>query len=331
MEQNLIHNNKKTKKILSSNLFTLGIIVVVMIIAMTAVKPDYLSGANILVLSRSVAVYALIGFSQMISLSSGGMNLSVGATGAMAAVMAGFVMEVIGGSALMAMVVGMVAALACGVLNGLLIYRNGGVGVASFLVTLATSSVFYGIILTITESKPYYNILDSFNAIGNTTVLGVSSSLIIMIVIAVVLFVMYKRTKLGKQILAFGANSKAAELYGVSRFKTVMAVNIIAALLAGFAGLMVVCRIGSAQPDIGSDWMLLSFSTTLIGGAYMNGGKVNVWGTILGALIVVIVENALVHLKVDIYWNELFNGAMILIVVAAERIKNLRQSRISNT
>lgn len=327
--QGTMLKKSKWKTLTSSNLFSLAIIVAVMFVVMVLVKPDYLSSANIVTLGRTLAITTLVGYAQLISLSAGGMNLAIGSVGAMSAIFSGIMMERLGMGAGVAFLVGIAVALVCGVINGLLIYRNGGVGVASFLVTLATSSIFTGIVLTVTESKPLYKLSDDFINIGNTKVLGVTTSVFIMLAIAVALFILYRQTRLGKQMLAFGANPKAAELYGVSKFKTVLVVNVLSALVAGLAGMLVVMRIGSAQPDIGTDWMLMSFSAALIGGTYMNGGKVSIWGTILGALIITIVENALVHMKIDIYWNQLFNGAIILIVVAAERIKNFRQSKIN--
>lgn len=317
----------KARKFFSSNLVSLGIIIIAMVVVMRIVKPNYFSITNIQTLCRTLAIYTLVGFSQMISISSGGMNLAVGSMGAVAGMMAGLFMEWVGAPAGVALVMGLAAAAVCGAINGLLIYRNGGVGAASFLATLATSSIFYGIVLTVTKSKPFYGITNTFAAIGNSTIAGLPTMFFIMLAVALILYFLYKKTRLGKQILAFGANSKAAEMYGVSKLKTVLVVNVLSALMAGLAGLMVVCRSQSAQPDIGSDWMLLSFSAALIGGAFMNGGKVNVWGTILGALIVGIVENALIQLNVNIYWNELFNGAIILIVVALDRIRALRQSK----
>lgn len=308
-----------------SNTTILIPIILGMLAAMRMIKADYLSAANLLTLGRTLSIYTLVGFAQMASMSGGGMNLSVGAVGAMSAVLSGLVMEKAGAPTALAIAVGITAALLCGIVNGLLIYRNGGVGVASFLVTLATSSVFTGIVLTITQSKPYYDMNKSFLAVGNTTVFIFPTSLLIALLIAALLFFFYRKTRAGKQILAFGANSKAASLYGVSKLRTVLMINVLSALLAGAAGLFVVMRIGSAQPDIGTDWMLMSFSAALIGGCSMNGGRVQVWGTVLGALIITIVENSLVHLKVDIYWNQLINGAIILIVVALKGLRRFRR------
>lgn len=312
------------KGLISSNTFSVLIIIAIMLTVMIIIKPDYLSASNIATLSKVLAVTAIVGFSQMISISSGGMNVSIGATGALSAIIAGWMMEVAGIPTLLALLSGLIVGVICGVINGYLIYRNGGVGVASFLVTLATASVFTGINLTITQGRPFHKIPDSFISIGNSMFLGLPKSAYIMLVLAIALFLGYKYLNTGKQVLAFGANPKAAQLYGISKFKTLMVVNITAGILAAAAGLIVVMRISAAQPDIGSEWMLLSFAAPLIGGTRMAGGKVSILGTILGAVVLTIVTNALVHLKVDVYWNQLINGLIILLIVATDRMRKIK-------
>lgn len=329
MEDNVNVGFSKTKSIakrlISSNTFSVLIIIAIMLTALIIIKPNYLSASNIATLSKVLAVTAIVGLSQMISISSGGMNVSIGATGALSAIVAGWILEVAGMPAPLAIMSGLIVGAICGVVNGYLIYRNGGVGVASFLVTLATASVFTGINLTISQGRPYHKIPDSFISIGNSLFLGLPKSIYIMLVLAVVLFLGYKYLNTGRQVLAFGANPKAAQLYGISKFKTLMVVNIAAGILAAVAGLIVIMRISAAQPDIGSEWMLLSFAAPLIGGTRMAGGKVNILGTILGAVVLTIVTNALVHLKVDVYWNQLINGLIIFTIVAIDRMRTIKK------
>jgi len=126
-------------------------------------------------------------------------------------------------------------------------------------------------------------------------------------------------------MLAFGGNNKAAELYGVSKFKVVLASCMIASVLASVAGILAMIRIEAAQPNMGADWMLLSFAAPLIGGTRNSGGKVNVLGTILGAFALTIITNALIHLKVNVLWNELIYGTIILLAVTIDRIRYIRK------
>ena len=313
------------KKIRKSNGFSVSLIIICMIAVMCIIKRNYLSADNVSALLKVLAVTSLVGTSQMISIASGGMNVSIGSTGAMSAIFAGLLMQNSGLPVPAAILIGLLTGAACGVINGLLIFRNGGVGVASFLTTLATNSVFTGIIYMITTGHGVSKIPASFVSIGNTKLGAIPTSMVIMLIILILVYLMFRYTGQGKQILAFGANPKAAELYGISRFGTIMRVNILASVIAAVAGMMVVMRVGTAQPDIGSDWMLQSFAAPLIGGTRQAGGKVNVFGVILGALVLTIIENALVHLSVDVYWTELINGVVIIVIMALDRLRSMKK------
>jgi len=328
-------NNQSTaiarawKKISKSSIFSSALIVIVLLGVMLILKPNYLSGTNIYTLFKVMTVTAIVGFSQMVIIGCNGLNLAVGATGALSAVIAGWSMTIAGLPWWVSVLFGLAIGILCGVVNGLLIYRAGGVGVAFFLITLATSSVFKGITLTITSGNPYYgpdNKMDAaFLAMGNAKILGLPASFFIMLAVAILLMLMYRYLSIGRQMLAFGANFKAAELYGVSKFKVVLFSNMLAGFLAGIAGILAMIRIEAAQPNMGADWMLMSFAAPLIGGTRNSGGKVNVIGAILGALALTIISNALVHLKMDVYWKELIYGLIILLAVTIDRIRYIRK------
>ena len=331
-------NNERTKpvgipglikKLTGSSLFGAVIIVAVLLAVMLIIKPTYLSEKNIYVLAEVLTVTAVIGFSQMIVIACGGLNLSVGSIGALAAVIAGWAMEVVGMPWPLGVLMGLLTGLICGVINGLLIYRAGGVGVAFFLITLATSSVFKGMNLTITQGKPFYGPNgawdEAFLNMGSGKILGLPASFFIMIVIAALLVFMFTKMSIGRQILAFGANNKAAQLYGVSKFKVVLWGSIIAGVLASIAGILAMIRIEAAQPNMGADWMLMSFAAPLIGGTLLTGGRVNVIGAIFGAFALTIITNALVHLRVDTYWNELIYGIIILLAVTIDRLRYIKK------
>lgn len=313
------------KRLSKSSMFGALIIVVVLLGVMLIIKPTYLSGKNIYALATVLSVTAVIGFSQMIIISCSGLNLSIGSIGALSAVVAGWSITAVGLPWWLCVVLSIATGFACGVINGLLIYRAGGVGVAFFLTTLATASIFQGLNLTITRGNPFYGpegkMPPDFLALGTTKILGLPSSFLIMIFIAVVLALMYGKMAIGRQILAFGANNKAAELYGVSKFRVVITTNVISGVLASLAGVLSMIRIEAAQPNMGADWLLMSFAAPLIGGTLLSGGRINVAGAVLGAVALTIIKNALIHLKVDTYWNMLIYGLIILLAVTIDRLR----------
>lgn len=308
------------QKIKISNFIGPVIIPVFLLIIMLILKPNYLSGTNINMITKVLTITTLIGFAQMITIATGGLNLSIGAIGALSAIIAGGAMDVYGVPAFLALIIGIAVGIICGGINGLLIYRAGGVDAAFFLITLATASLFQGINLTITSGNPFYGIDPNFFKYGDTEILGIPLSFFHMLGISILIALLFGRLSIGRQILAYGANNKASQIYGVSKFRVVITSNILSGGVAAIAGMVALIRVQTAQPNMGSDWLLLSFAAPLIGGTKLSGGKVNVFGCILGALALTIISNGLVHLAVNVLWNTLIYGSVILLSVMLGRI-----------
>ena len=313
--------------IANSNFAGVLIIVIFMSVIMGILRPDFLTANNFNVLARSFSIIAIVGLAQMVILAMGGMNLSVGAIGGLAGITVGFLMVRMEVSIVLAVGAGLFIGALCGSINGWLINRidnrESGLNVSSFLVTLATASAFTGINLGITKAIPIYNLPDSFIFLGRGTVGGITILVFIMLVISLLVALVYGYTSFGRKMLAVGGNLKAAELSGVSIGQVTLLSNIISGLLAASAAILVVARLGSAQPDVGSGWLLISFAAPLIGGTRLSGGQVNIFGTLLGAVLLALVSNSLVHLGIDVYWATLINGIIIFIAVGIDRIRTL--------
>ena len=132
--------------------------------------------------------------------------------------------------------------------------------------------------------------------------------LLVMLAIGAVLWFVFSRVGLGRQILAVGANPRAAELAGVPVNRSRIVVHALAGFLAAFAGIILTARLGVAQPSIGNDWLLSSFAAPIIGGTLLSGGYLSVPGVIAGALLLTLVANGLIQLNIDPYWTQLFSG-----------------------
>jgi ribose transport system permease protein len=123
----------------------------------------------------------------------------------------------------------------------------------------------------------------------------------------------------GRQLLAYGGNAQAAELSGIPRERTIVLAHVLSGLLAAGAAILAVAQLGSAQPTIGSDWLLLSFAAPIIGGAALTGGHVSVLGTLFAVVLIALIENGMVLAKVDPYWVQFLLGALILAAVWLNR------------
>jgi ribose transport system permease protein len=285
-------------------------------VALAILTPNFLTEFNIYVMLRSFCVALLVGFAQMVTLGVGQMNIAVGALGGLVAIAFGGLMEVYGFPIAVAVPAALALGAFGGLINGLLTVRT---GINGFIVTLATASAFTGINLGITESIPFYKMPPALVAFGERHVGAFPYLLVAPLLVAVLLGAFFARTVSGRQLLAYGGNPQAAELSGISRERTIVLAHVISGTLAAVAAVLAVAQLGSAQPSIGADWLLLSFAAPIIGGAALTGGYISVLGTLFAVVLIALIENGLVLAKVDPYWVQFLLGALILAAVWLNR------------
>jgi ribose transport system permease protein len=279
-------------------------------------SPNFLTEFNLYVMLRSFCVGLLVGFAQMVTLGVGQMNIAVGALGGLVAIAFGGMMEKFGLPIVLAAPLALAIGAAGGLINGLLTVRT---GINGFIITLATASAFTGINLGITESIPFYKMPAALVAFGERH-FGIFPYLLVApLIVAASLGLFFARTVPGRQLLAFGGNAQAAELSGISREKVVVLAHVLSGTLAAIAAVLAVAQLGSAQPTIGADWLLLSFAAPIIGGAALTGGYISVLGTMFAVILIALIENGLVLAKVDPYWVQFLLGALILAAVGLNR------------
>lgn len=290
-------------------------------VALALSTPQFLTEFNWFVMLRSICVSLLVAFSQMVMLGVGQMNLSVGALGGLVAITVGGLMDVWGVPTLPAIVIALLAGGLAGLLNGWLTVRT---GINGFIVTLATGSAFAGINSGITKAIPFYNLPPDFVAFGNGRFGLFPYLLIVPLIVTVVLVVFFSRTRQGRYLLAVGGNSHAAQLSGISVPRAIITAHLISGLSAAAAGVLAVAQLGSAQPTIGSDWLVISFAAPIIGGASLAGGSISIVGTVIAVMLIGLIQNAMVLLAVDPYWVTFLLGALILAAVWINRYRAVR-------
>lgn len=300
-----------------------GILAAVMAgaIALSIASPAFLTEFNGFVMLRSICVSLLVAFSQMVMLAVGQMNLSVGALGGLTAIVLGGLMEAWGWPTVPSILVAVLVGAAAGVLNGWLTVRT---GINGFIVTLATASAFSGINLGITKAVPFYNLPAAFTAFGNGRAGLFPYLLVVPLIVTILLAVVFSRTLVGRHLLAVGDNSHAAELSGISPGRAVLVAHAMSGILAAAAGILAVAQLGSAQPTIGADWLVISFAAPIIGGASLSGGSISIAGTFIAVLLVGLIQNAMVLLAVDPYWVTFLLGGLILVAVWINRLRAVR-------
>jgi ribose transport system permease protein len=290
----------------------------------------FLSPFNLFALSRVAAVDVMLGLAMMTVIVTGGLDLSVGAIGVASSMVAGWTMQV----AHLPVPAGVLAALIAGGLLGLL---NGGLivrsGMHSFVVTLATTSLIFGAMIILTRAEAFRDLPESFAALARLRWFREFSPLLLCsVLLGVLLHYLYRFTDTGRRLLAAGANPRAAALSGIDVGRVIMQSHMLAGLLAACAGLMVTMRNGASIPsmagNLGQDWLLPAFLAPVLGGTLLTGGHVSVPGTVLGALLLAVLDNGLLQLHVGAFWVQFFLGMLLLAAVLIEkgRIRMLRRT-----
>lgn len=303
-----------------------GLLTIVLIswLVFSLFADGFTSDFNIFSVGRAVAVSVVIGLAQMVVIATGGMNLSVGAIGGVAAMFTGWLLEACQLPVPIAILGGIAMGAMLGAINGTIIVRT---GINSFIVTLGTASVFSGLMYVVTKVQAFRNLPPDFIDLGQTRWLGVSPLVWAMIAAGVLLWFMYRGATLGRQMLATGANPRTARLSGVPVNRIIAATHTLSGALAGLAGVMLLLRIGSAIPTIGSDWLLPSFAAPAVGGTLLSGGVVSVVGTFIGGLLLATIGNGLTLLNVPNFWVELTTGLVLLFAVMLDRARTLAVQR----
>lgn len=307
---------------LASNEAGLLMITLLFVLLFSQLTAGFTSLFNLYALTRVLAIDAVIGFSMMVVLVTGGLNLAAGAIGVCGAMAAGWFMQSLGVPVWLALPLALCVGALLGGLNGALTVW---MDVHSFVVTLATMSIFFGTMILLTEARAFSALPAGYVALAKTRYGFWSGLLVVTAVVGVLLWLLFHRTTLGRQILIAGANPRAAAMSGVPVGLTVIVCHALSGGLAALAGLMLTSRNGAALPSmagqLGMDWLLPAFLAPILGGTLLTGGTVSVAGTFLGAALVTVLTNGLLQLQVGEFWIQAFLGAILLVAVALDRLR----------
>jgi len=307
--------------LLLSNEFGLLVLILLFGAGFATFASGFLSPFNLFTLGRTAAVGIVIGLSMMAVIVTGGLNLAVGAIGVCAAMSFGFAVERLGLPWPLAVLIGLGTGAALGFVNGWTVVRT---GLHSFIITLATMSIFFGAMIYLTRAESFRQLPPDFLALGRAKIAGsVSPLLLVTLAVMLALVYLYRFTALGREMLAAGARPEAAELSGVRVGRVFILCHVLSGLLAGVAALMLVARNGAAIPSmagqLGQDWLLPAFLGPVLGGTLLNGGRVSVTGTALGALLVTLLASGLLLLQLGEFWIQSFLGLLLLFAVLIDK------------
>ena len=316
--------NFKIPNFVKTNQFGLLCLVIIFIFIFSLSTDCFTSMFNIYALSRVVALDIMIGLAMMVVILTGGLNLSLGALGVSAAMFGGWCMESMGIPISISIILVLAFGSFLGWINGFVTVRT---GVHSFIVTLATMSIYFGFMTLLTEAEAFRKLPEIFTDFGSLKLFNkyISPLLIISVLTCFILYYVFKYTDIGRKLIAAGANPDAAELSGISVDRMFIYCHMLSGFLAALAGIMLTARIGAAIPSmaghLGFDWLLPAFLAPVLGGTLLSGGKVTVFGTMLGAILVTLINNGLYLIDVGEFWVRFFLGMILLGAVLLDRAR----------
>lgn len=305
----------------------IGLIVVLLLMSgFLALRTDtFLTTRNIFNVLLFFSWIAISAFGQTMVILTGGIDLSVGSTMALAGFVAAWLLTHLGALPLgvlvpLALIGGLVSGVLVGLVNGLLITRF---RLPPFIATLGTLSIARGVTFGATGGWPVRNLPKSFNQIGQFNVpVGpweVPLPVLIMLVVAVVTAVFLSETVAGRHIYAVGGNEEATRVSGASPTRIKMLVYVSCGLLTGLAGLIMTARLGVAAPDAARGYELDIIAAVVIGGTSLFGGEGTILGTLIGAAIMQVLRNGLVLMGFPAYWQPAAIGAVIILAVMLDQ------------
>ncbi|MEJ5177501.1 ABC transporter permease [Erwinia sp. MYb416] len=317
MTQDKTQPNVPSAALFKFNLRDAGTLIGLFIIVVTfsLLSPVFWTLPNLLNILQQSSINAIIALGMTLVIISGGIDLSVGPTAALSAVL-GATLMVAGVPVPLAVMATLGVGALCGVFSGTLVAYA---GLQPFIVTLGGLSLFRALALIFTNGNPIFGIPMEFRNLINSTVFGVPTPIVVVVVIAVFLWVMMNKTPLGEYILAVGGNEEAARVAGVPVKRTKVTVFVISGVLASLAALILIARLGAAEPTIGNLWELDAIAAAAIGGASLMGGKGSIIGTLIGAVILGALRNGLTLLNIQAFYQLLATGLIIIIAMLIDR------------
>ena len=321
-------NALKSKKNLGAVLGEYGafIALALLVIVLSIIEPSFRAPSNLMNLLRQASFNGLIAFGMTLVILSDGIDLSVGSVFALSAIICAELLMA-GISAVLAVLIALIVGTALGAISGLLVTRG---RLQPFIATLITMTAYRGLAKIITDGKPISQLANNassgdffFKAMGKGSVLlfetiKIPIPAIILVLAFLIVFFILNKTTFGRRIYATGSNAKCANLVGVNTGKIKVACYSLSGFLSALAGLLMISRLDSAQPTLGSGYELDAIAAVALGGTSMSGGRGKVTGTIAGVLIIAVLNNGLNIMNVSSYYQEVIKAIVILVAVLSD-------------
>lgn len=320
---------KKNNKSLTENFKEkIGIIIALtLLVAFFSIFPKtgstFLTTGNIMNILRQASTNLFIALAMTMVIILGGIDLSVGSIVALSGVVTGGLIAYNGMSVWIAVIGAILVGLIFGFLNGFIISKT---SIPAFIVTLSTMNIGRGLSYIYTGGAPIRVVSNEFNFIGSGYVGWIPIPVIYLLILTIIFSYVMNKTKLGRHIYAVGGNPEAARFSGIDNSKITLLVYTLSGLMAAISGIVLASRMFSGQPTAGEGAEMDAIAAVVIGGTSMSGGIGTIGGTLIGGLIIAVLNNGLNIMNVSSFWQLVVKGIIILIAAYVDYIRNMRNT-----
>lgn len=319
------------------------IALILVTVVFTLLSPGFLSTGNIVIMSKHVAINALLAIGVTFVILTGGIDLSVGSIVGMTAMIAGGLINeginlpqfgiIVYPHTWMIIVISLAMGTLMGTISGMIITRF---NVAPFIATLGMLYVARGVAGLRNNGSTFPNLIGrpeygntGFPILGAGDFLGINYSIWIMAAFALVAYIVTSRLPFGRHVYAIGGNERAAELSGVRVNRTKLIVYSISGFCAAMVGLIIASQLVAAHPATGDSFELNAIAAVVLGGTSLAGGRGSIGGTLIGAFVIGVLGDGLVRMGVSSFWQQVIKGAVIVFAVIIDQVQARMQERIA--
>ena len=297
--------------------YGIGVVLLFMMIAIGIMEPAFATSNNFINVATQVAINGMISYGMCLAITTGGIDLSVGAQLALTSCVLGQTITNMGINVWVSCIIALLVATAFGLINGLLIAKF---NMFPFVVTLSTQLIIRGLSQVISGGKAISLTSDAFKGIYSNKFLGIPIPIVILLVVTAIVYLMLHWTKFGRYIFAVGGNVNAAIASGVSEFWTKVGVYTVSGLLAGIAAIIFTAKTGSAQSNIGIGYETDAVAACVLGGTSFAGGIATIPGVFIGIFIIGFIYNGMNLIGVSSYYQSIVKGCVIIGAVLLDMV-----------
>jgi len=311
------------KKITDAQEFAVFTALIALCILISVINKGFYSFDNLMNILRTTSYVVIVAIANTFVFIMAGLDLSVGSVIGLGGLLAAYFMKFYNMPVWFSIILGIIPGLLVGIFNGYCIVK---LKIPSMIATLGSMYMARGVVYVLTKGAPVFPLPDSFNRIGNGNIFGVPYSVLFMIVLALIGAYVLKNTTFGRYVYAIGGNQETARLSGISVDNVKMIVYMLSGISAAISGIILTSRIASAQVSLGQGWELNVIASIIIGGTSMFGGVGTITGTVIGALIMSVLQNGMVLMNVSPYWQNIVVGAIIVATVGFDQYRRNKKS-----